>query len=202
MHVRQGSNWCQLTWKFMFPLAAVLLSCLSNVLTDTAFFSVFWWAYIRTFSHVEWSMEKASRFQISLTFPSLILFVHYKKLYTHKKWPYSVVPWLMSPPEKQKKPHLWILNFSLYLQPLFNRTQVRAPNKLLPASVLQVWAGNSLLSMGRVLFPDYWSPGGSAKLLKGRAVRCNYSGELLFLGWMTGHQMVIMGYFEFKDWTR
>lgn len=124
MHVRHGSNWCQLTWKFMFPLAAVLLSCLSNVLTDTAFFSVFWWAYIRTFSHVEWSMEKASRFQISLTFPSLILFVHYKKLYTHKKWPYSVVPWLMSKKKKPKKTHLWILNFSLYLQPLFNRTQV------------------------------------------------------------------------------
>lgn len=42
------------------------------------------------------------------------------------------------PPKKTKKTHLWILNFSLYLQPLFNRTQVRAPNKLLPASVLQV----------------------------------------------------------------
>lgn len=40
--------------------------------------------------------------------------------------------------KKPKKTHLWILNFSLYLQPLFNRTQVRAPNKLLPASVLQV----------------------------------------------------------------
>lgn len=119
MHVRHGSNWCQLTWKFMFPLAAVLLSCLSNVLTDTAFFSVFWWAYIRTFSHVEWSMEKASRFQISLTFPSLILFVHYKKLYTHKKWPYSVVPWLMSPPKKQKKPISGYLTF-LFIYSLYS----------------------------------------------------------------------------------
>lgn len=194
MHVRHGSNWCQLTWKFTIPLAAVLLSCLYNLLRDTAFFSVFWWVYMRTFSHMEWSIEKPSRFQISLTFPSLILFVHYKKWNTHKKWPSAVVPWLIS------KKHLRILNFSFYLHLYSTGCKFNAPNKFFPTPALQVLAGNSLLNTGRVS-PDYWC-GASAKLLKGQAVGCNYSGDLLSLGWMAGRQIVIMGYFGFKDWTR
>lgn len=153
MHIRHGSNWCQLTWKFTIPLAAVLLSCLYNVLKDTAFFSVFWWVYMRTFSHMEWSIEKPSRFQISLTFPSLILFVHYKKWNAHKKWPYAMVRWLMS-----KKTISGYLTF-LFIYSLYSiECKFSAPNKISPAPVLQVLSGNSLLNTGRVLSPDCWWP--------------------------------------------